>query len=232
MPALTTAGAPTLTGGACKINNAGGQLDRVQFPSANVLDETQSWVAARVSADWDNATEPSGGAGFPIVFSWRLDSNNRIELFYSEPNDRFETVRVAAAAGSGPVKAWPITNGLPMTLVMAWEERQVKLSVNGLPFVVATSTPIPDLGAGLAEWGGRNLTGGLFWMGDFHWAACGLGKLTDGDVGALHELAQPKWDQLPHAQPTFLWTADDFNYQDGPPKTLIRARSLRRHRRR
>ena len=162
---------------------------RVQLPTNSLFSSTTGWIAFRFRAEWANAVEPGGGADVDIIWSWANDSNNRLELFYSEANNRWETRRVAGgAAGTSAFQALAVSVGDLMTVVMAWTNAGTKVSTNGAVFATGANTNIPVMTATTCDLGRRDPNAGtVTWAyGETLWVATGSGILTDADAGVIN----------------------------------------------
>jgi len=186
---------------------------RVQA-AANLLDETQGWVSMRMRMGWGVSSKPGGGAGFEFPWGWRDSGNERLNLYFRESNNTWSMRRFTGGAGTDAVSvADNFAVGDLRTIVVAWTATQVKISVQGVSFVVAANATIPTLAANLFDIGSDGAGGGFLLDGDLMWFACGFGTLTDADAAALFALGNTapdvaSWSVAPREM-TMVWPATD-----------------------
>lgn len=219
MPILTTEGTPTLNGNStCTINST--DSDRVLAP-INLIDESQSWFAARVVCPTVHASL------LRHTFSWKVDSNNHIIIYLGNSGQSGSwRLKRMNAASSNEASTSHGTEGADTTVIGRWTATQLAISRDGASFATQADTNIPDLAAGDFDIGQSIV---LNYLGTaLYWCAAGTGTLTDSDASTIHAFgnADPAWVHFPPtAQITFLWTADTFYYQDtGPSYTTVKIR--------
>ena len=158
---------------------------RVQVPVANVLDETQGWVAMRVRYPWGTSNEPGQNADY--LFAWRDDVNNRIIVFYNESDNKVKALRVAAGTGAthAPAQTAP-SAGYADTIIFKWAATTTGLSLAGSAFNSAADANVPTLSATTFDIGSQLGLAGSVADIDFFWFACGTGTLSDADAAAIH----------------------------------------------
>jgi PKD repeat protein len=213
MPALTTSGSPTFTGGYCLIDSTG--PDIVTGP-ASLLNSTQAWIALRVEMPWANTSPPVAS---PIFFQWGTNTSNRFYLAYFNGTANWGCQRISGGASGGAVSiadSWSANTA--RTLVFAWTATQIKLSVNGAAFVTLADANIPTITAAFGLGSGDPVTTARQAGAKIHWAAAGSGTLSDANAATLHGFGNtdPAWGSVP-GTPTFLWYADDATYLDAAP---------------
>lgn len=157
---------------------------RVQAP-ASLLDETQGWVAMRVRMGWVNTSLPNVA---PIAWEWRQGTENQMSLYRVSTTNWAIDFRRNSTLTSRSVAATHAA-GDYVTLIAAWTNTTISLSVNGGAFSsVARGGTVG--GAALPatfEIGNRAATG-LEIDSDVLWFACGTGTLTDTAAAAIHAL--------------------------------------------
>lgn len=215
--ALTLSGSPTFNGdGSCTIDSTGN--DRVQAP-ASLLDETQGWVAVLIEPTWASTALPNAA---PIAFEWRNASApaNQLNLYRASAtqweadgirNGTITTAKVAAAHDAGD----------PVTLIAAWTDTTVALSVDGGAFT--TSARGGTVGGSalpaLFEIGERNASS-LHIEAAVFWFACGTGTLTDADAATIDAFGDrdPGANEFPDdADTTMVWAAINSDGSTGSP---------------
>lgn len=153
---------------------------RVQAPAS--LLAAQGWAAFRLRPGWASNAAPAQN---PVVFDWRTDDNNLIQLVYDPATSKFRLHRYVAGVQVAATTAATVSfsAGDLVTVVVAWTAAQLKLSVNGAAFVIqadarsVTPTGLIDIG---------QYTGtGYALNGEMLWAAFGTGTLTDADAALL-----------------------------------------------
>lgn len=153
---------------------------RVQAP-ASLLDETQGWIAARLRAGWANTADPSGN---PVLFDWRDDVNNLLQVRFDTLTNTWELQR-RATAGTGEVtKADTFAPSEAITVIAAWDATNLKLSVDGSVFASVAAANIPALAASLFDVGSVSGTSEHI-DSDILWFACGTGTFADVDAARL-----------------------------------------------
>lgn len=125
---------------------------RVQLP-AGLLDETMGAIAFRLRPGWAANADPHGGTD-PVLFQWKDDAGNRFTLSYVVASDVWRFVRRSGGSGVSVDSAVQTFAALALlTILVAWTATQVKISVNGGPFVVAANATVPTLAAALFDVG-------------------------------------------------------------------------------
>jgi hypothetical protein len=187
--------------------------------AASLLSATQGWAAFRVRPEWANTALP--GHGFPALFEWAVDDNNRLVSWYSGGQWLFR--RVNAGALTQATVADAFAAGTLRTVVLAWEAGRVRISLNGAAFVNVAGGNIPNLAA-KTTWDILAATnnGTFQFDGEGLWVACGTGTLTDADAATLNALGNtdPTVDTLPPASvTTMVWSADTVVTKLYPTRT-------------
>jgi RHS repeat-associated protein len=182
----------------------------IQGP-ASALNTTQAWIALRARPGWSTAHEPRGGSGTASLFTWGSDTNNYLSLAYEESTDRFIAKRVASGSSASTNSAPQTLNPTqPATLIYAWTNNQIKLSINGGAFTTANSTTIPSISGAFKI--GTSTAGADHGDIDALWVAAGTGTLTDSDASQIHQFGNtdPAVGQLP-GQATLAWNGTSFD---------------------
>lgn len=161
---------------------------RVQVPVAGVIDETQGWLAARLRMDWVNTADPSGN---PVVFDWRDDASNLLQLRFDTAADQWELQRRNGGGTGEAAKADTFSLGDAVTVIAAWTATTLKVSVDGSVFTTAAAANIPTLAASTLDIGSVAGTSEHI-DADVFWAACGTGTLADADAAAIHANGNPE----------------------------------------
>ena len=189
--------------------------------SASAIDETQGWVAMRMRTGWGNTGEPSGGAGWPQLFRWYDDSTHRIEAYYGESANRLYFDRQSVGL-SQVSRALTVNIGDLKTIIFAWTSGSVKISVDGSVFDVTNQGNVPVLAATSVDLF-SNAAANNYFDSDILWTATGTGTLSDADAAAINRYgnSDPNIPDLltnaTSSAPTFVWKADNSNYQDTNP---------------
>jgi len=167
-----------VTDGATATRNAA----RVQVPVAGLFTPTQGWMAVRLVMGWANTADPSGN---PVVFDWRDDANNLLQLRFDTTGNTWELQR-RNTGGTGEVAlADTFALNEAVTVIAAWDALNLKVSVNGGAFTSAAATNIPTLAATMLDIGSIAGTSEHL-NGDVLWFACGTGTLTDADAATIN----------------------------------------------
>lgn len=185
---------------------------RVQAP-ANLLNETQGWVAFRARMDWSDSSEPSG---FPLLFDWRDNDNNRFGLAYVQSTNSWTFARYSGGLNTGKTIASAVAAGDLVTIIGVWTSTKVALSINGAAFSSTGGTQyIPTLAATLVDIGSK--TGSTFHFdSDVLWFASGSGTLTDSDASTINAFGSTDPSVNSNfgsaANVRMVWTADTASY--------------------
>jgi len=186
---------------------------RVQMPVAGLFTPTQGWVAARMRMGWVNTADPSGN---PVVFDWRDDANNLLQLRFDTTGNTWEVQR-RNTGGTGEVTvADTFALSAAVTVIAAWDAANLKVSVDGGTFTSAAAVNIPTLAASTLDIGSIAGTSEHI-ASDVRTFATGRGTLSNGDAASIHTLlsaGDPQMSQLP-GSPTGLWTAVNGVYEIG-----------------
>lgn len=173
--------------------------------AASLVDETQGWFAARMRMGWVNTADPSSN---PVVFDWRDDASNLIQLRFDTTGNTWELQR-RNTAGTGEVtKADTFSLSDVVTVIAAWDASSLKISVDGSVFTSAVAANIPTLAATLFDIG--SIAGASEHIAaDFLWVATGFGSLTDANAATIHGLGNtdPALTAIP-GTPTMVWPAN------------------------
>jgi hypothetical protein len=194
---------------------------RVQAPAANLINATQSWMAFRVRLAWDTINMPGGNS---YIFDWRFDANNLLACYFDITNKRWTIWRRGAAVGNTATTAVQThAIGDVITVVVAWDVGNIKISINGGAFVSQEHTNIPSISTTLFDLGQQANSKHI--DSQVLWATGGAGTLTDADAAALHANgdADPVMTLLGDtAQPTFVMplVTSSFTYS-GPDTTDV-----------
>lgn len=165
--------------------------ERVTVPIGK-LDETQGWIALRMIWGWSEGAEPEGGTGFPFLFDWRDDADNRLGLFFSEQFKVFGMYRAASATGGSADVAATAVAGVSEVVIGRWTAATVATSRNGGAFTSAANTAIPTLSASVFDVGSSE--GNAQIDSTFAGVLWGAGTLRDEDAGIIRwalESGQP-----------------------------------------
>lgn len=182
------------------------------------------WIAARVRPSWASTEEPLGGAPtypYPRLFSFGDSTSARAaDVSYDIERDAWRLHRRNDSLGASGTVLTPtqtFARGSEHTVIAHWTPTELKISVNGGPFTVATHvmsfTPVAktaDIGTGGTGLSEREFDGEILWF------AAGTGTLTGADVATLHAFGNtdPRLAQLP-GQPTMAWDAKTIGYEIG-----------------
>ncbi len=200
--------------------SAGTTAGRVQLPVSGLFTETQGWVATRIDMDWGVSSEPGG---FPVVWDWRDDANNLLQIVYFASDNTFNAYRGTGGTTSAAAVTTTHEAGDSISLVHAWNATQTRISEDGAAFVNAANTLIPTLTATSATVGsgstGNQVSSNVLWL------ATGSGTLTDADAAALNAFGDTPptvrelYGAFSHpasARPTALWDAVTATFKRFP----------------
>lgn len=175
---------------------------RVQWP-ATYVDETVGGMAFRVSPGWLNTARTGAN---PVLWQWKDDANNLLELRYDVANARWEFQRRNGGGTAEVTVADTFAADADITVIATWDASNIKLSVDGAAFTSQAGANIPTLAATLSDIGSSAGTAEHF-DGRVRWAASYTTLLTDGNATSLHGFGNtdPTFGTLP-GTPTALWT--------------------------
>ena len=175
----------------------------INIPST-VVDETQGWCAFRVRAGVDGGDLPTSAA----LFNWR----NGTPLIILTYEGGSWSLQSRAVAGLDSVStSLAISAADSYTVVAAWDEDTIYLSVNGAAFATAARADgVPDLSGDTTVDIGSRLSANEM-HSDLLWVMLGTGTLSDVDAALLNAVG----DTLPKpgfllesAAPSFVWDAN------------------------
>lgn len=214
---LTTPDTQALTSTALTLSQGAAVFDgttsRTQT-DAGVLDETQAWIALRVTPVT---------LGQPL-FVWGDNGSNLIYCYLDGGGGLVggrvsggNFAEVANPGGSG------IVVGVPVVVLLEWTAAQLTMTIgNQAPFVVGSGPVIPTLasttlylGYDAAIFGGS----AAFFHGTMDWAMTGLGTLTAPDRAYLtgRDATDPyPGDLTRQSRPSLVWTADRTTQANRP----------------
>jgi len=188
----------------------------------NVLNSTQGWVAARVRptavVDFSSARSLFALFDNPSTNGFFLNYTVA-DGFYFEYDNGFEF--------DGVPFGYDITDttiGNLVTVIAAWTATELKLSVNGEPFVtVARAAAIDAIPDGTLMNIGHDGFGDTL-NGEMYWFVAGTGTLGDSDAEALHSLGNtdPQLSQFLTKEPVFMLNCDFAQDQSGMTGTLAK----------
>lgn len=197
------------------------QQSKIQVPG-QLINSTQSWVAVRMKMGFAANTSLSPD---PIIWDMSELDPSDLFVYFDVGSDRFRIIRRKSASSGGYVYSatQTFTAGTTLTVVGAWTSGGVKISVNGGPFLSATSSPntIPAaapflIGSSLQQGSGRQPNS------DYYWVAAGTGTLSDADALTMHGFGNNDraLGQYP-GSPVFLWhaTSDEYLISGSNPTT-------------
>jgi hypothetical protein len=203
---LTTSGSPTFNSDStCTINSTGS--DRVRAP-ADRISKTQMWLAVRFKT-----TFASSDLTMRRWFTFADDTNNEVFGQWGGGSAIFSCGRDAGGPGTNAEQAASFASGDILTAIFALTSTQVKVSVNGAAFSVASNSGDPTITATLFDIGQRGYAAQDWINSDVYWVACGTGTLTDADAATIHAWgnSDPDPGQLP-GTPTMVWPANSATY--------------------
>ncbi|MDE2101466.1 MAG: hypothetical protein KGL39_29745 [Patescibacteria group bacterium] len=172
---------------------------RVQAP-ASLLNATQGWVAARVTVPWSAASPPGGGSGFPFILYWAQDNNNKLDISFNESTRVWQMESAVGGVFSSAVSAvQSFPAGSTLTIVGYWTSTTLGIGVNGGAFVTAARSAVQGTMPSTFDLGSAG-GGADFIDGDFLWAACGTGTLSNADAAMINAwIAAPILEMFPSA---------------------------------
>ncbi|MBI4034339.1 hypothetical protein HY380_00405, partial [Candidatus Saccharibacteria bacterium] len=185
--------------------------------SVSSIDETQSWVAIRIRPNWASGTGPSS---YPTLFKWADSGTERI-IGYEISSSGSVVIERNSGGTNGIATKTGVshTSGQLRTVIFAWTSSAVKVSVDGSAFTSAAQAVPPTLAASTFKLGYGDETSDS----DILWTATGTGTLSDADAAAINRYgnSDPNVADLAttatSSTPTFVWKADNSNYQDTNP---------------
>jgi hypothetical protein len=190
---------------------------RVQAP-ASLLDETQGGIVLRLAMGYDASAALTQNN---VFFEWQDSANERLVLDYMRaPTQTWRIAREHSGTFQSVVSAAQTFHaGDEVTVIACWDAGNVKISVNGGPFVSAAAALIPTLAATMFDIGSAG-GGALVCDSRVKWAATFEGTLTDADAAWLDgelQAGNEPWpsdinEHAPAAQCTATFPFDDTSY--------------------
>lgn len=129
-------------------------------------------------------------------------------LYYDVDTDRFRMAR----SGVAQSPAQSFSTGSVKTIIGTWNQSTVKISIDGAPFITATSTGYPAsapfyIGSSVKQGSGRQTNS------DYYWVAAGTGTLTDADAARIHGFGNTDKRRSDFGgNATFVWWANSNAY--------------------
>lgn len=182
----------------------------VQAPSA-LLSARQGWVAMRMRMSYASVAAQIPAAS-PTVFAWQDSSSERLRPVLVPASSQWQMIRQTGGAGAvvtHPFVAW--NAGDVLTVIFAWTDTQLKVSVNGVAFTVGANSSIPTLAATLFEIGSSS--GASHIDADVLWFIAGVDVPSDTDAATIHGFGNtvPTFAAIP-ASPSMLWPGGGSTY--------------------
>ncbi len=167
----------------------------------------QGWVALRIRFGWDSTAPFSPDPG---IVDMSVSNDDALFCYFDEASHTFHLERHKNATGthaSSGVQAF--IAGTAKTVIFAWTATDVRISVDGGPFVGTGNTTIPGqatlyIGSDQVQGNGSNRQADS----DYLWVAGGSGTLSDTDAATIHAFgdADHPIGDFP-GSPTFDWPA-------------------------
>jgi hypothetical protein len=184
---------------------------RLQAP-ASLLDETQGGIMLRLAMGYDASAALTQNN---VFFEWQDSANERLVLDYIRaPTQTWRIAREHSGTFQSVVSAAQTFHaGDEVTVIACWDAGNVKISVNGGPFVSAAAALIPTLAATMFDIGSAG-GGALVCDSRVKWAATFEGTLTDADAATIAAFASdPSPLDFPDtANVTAVFKFDDATY--------------------
>ena len=178
---------------------------RVQIP-ANLLDETQFWIALRARA----ATAHTFSADYTqYLFSWRDAADTRIEAWV-DPSGVAYLQRNSSSGATSTNAAVSYAAGEDHLFVFKGTATTLGAAFDSGAQAIASATQIPTITSTTIDIGRLQTVGGAAGNFTFHWVAGGVGTVTDADVDALYAFGNndPNPKALSSSMAcTFVWPA-------------------------
>lgn len=198
-------------------NISRGNNSSVRVPQ-NLINPVQSWVAIRVKMGFANNTTLS-----PDPVMWDMSESDPRDLFvyYDVGSDTFRLARNSKVGGvSLASSSQSFSSGTTKTIIAAWTATTLKISIDGRPFVAASSSSIPTqqgfyIGSTVIQGAGRQPNS------DYYWVAAGTGTLTDADAATINNFGntdRPRSSFPGNA--SFIWKANSNSYNDDANSTI------------
>lgn len=196
--------------------SASRSASRVRLPVTSISG-TQGWVGFLARMFDSNDDVPSAT---PYGWRIRVTDSDEIRVRYDTAAKQWVARRVAAGTGTNATAAvshFP-RGGFQFVLV-SWTSTQIKISVDGVAFVTAADTNLPNLSTATFDVG-SNQGSSLFLSGDVKWIAWGTGTLSDADATSLNVLARKGSDPLPLDFPSSASLIHTWNASSSESRTV------------
>lgn len=182
----------------------GSPAERWQLPTADVLSGIRGAVAMRVTIDADDA---SG-----VYLDYQEDASHLLRLTRQSGSTRFRATRVTGAGTTNVDLSRAVTPGETVTVVLAWDEDTLYVSIDGDPFTSGASVAgiALDIDAiDLATQQGIDPASVTI-----HWVTTFADVPTAAHLATLAELpddvaAPVQLEDVAAAYPTAVWNGDD-----------------------
>jgi hypothetical protein len=191
------------------------------FALAGLTDETTMWMFYKINVAWAAASAPNAG---PRIMEWD-GSLGSMGIEYSPTTSQWVAWREQGGLENDAVSAGQTftAGSTDLSIMVAYETTRSGMSVNGGAFAWQTdATQRIAVIDGTTFMIGNRSDGARPLVGDFYWAAGGLGALPSPDANAatMHAFGntEPTWSSIP-ASPSWLWAAADITYLDTAPSS-------------
>ncbi len=211
---------PSLSGGASLVtsgviyttdssaNSSRSRNTSIKVPE-NVINTSQGWIATRIRMGFPSTTTL---APDPNIFDMSESDAQSHFIYYDIATDTFHFERTHGGTVNSAKQIFAA--GDFKTLIVTWSTTQIKISVDGSPFVSIANNhvtgPAPFMiGHSPIQGVGRQPNS------DYYWVAAGTGLLTDENAQIIHSFGNtdhPRAD-FP-GTPTFMWDALSDRYNN------------------
>ena len=159
-------------------------IGRVRHTFGADIDETQFWLAARITPRW------AGADGvWHSLFEWADDGNNGFLLHKNAADNLWRFGRFAGGAGAYATAAAGHAASESVTVVAFCNATTVKISIDGAAFTSVANTSIPTLAALTVDVGREPVNSVATALGgQLLWLALGRDALSAADAAWFHRI--------------------------------------------
>ncbi len=182
----------------------------------NLINPTQGWIAGRIKMGFASTVNLSAD---PAIFDMSESDPRSLFVYYDQGSDTFHFERFAGSNGGHTAASGGQTfsAGTLKTIIVAWTATQLKVSIDGTPFVPVPPVANNTIPAQASFYIGTSPIQGAHRQpdSDYYWVAGGTGTLTDANAATIHAFGNT--DKPRSAFPgsaAFIWWANNDQYNN------------------
>lgn len=169
----------------------------------------QGWMATRMKMGFPNTTTLSPD---PNILDMSESDTKSLFLYFDAGSDTFHFERTHSATVASAKQTFAI--GALKTVIATWNQSQIKISVDGSPFVSLNNTQ--SIGQAPIMIGHSPVQGASRQPNsDYYWVAAGTGFLTDANAQTINSFGNSDHARVDFpGNATFMWDAETDHYNN------------------